>query len=293
MVMKQYIPETLIDYDPYGGGFNFVPSLPSYTPPPRDTIIYNGEEMPNITTTGQQPKTTLPLDILDFKTRDLDKPGGLIDPKNISIPQMGEFKPATTLNKNKNQQLAFMLYALGGALRGDKNFVENTMRLKDAQDSKKREKEMRDNWENALNKIKKQGNINPTLLSLAEILDPVQGANLVAAGIPEKEKEKEDKTAAMINLEAYNKIKETGKPEEIAIAERVLIGTRQNKPIDQMKKELIANLLKQKDSIGDPLSEDEINNRLGLFDTLIGTQAPANNNTGSFQVGGYTVQEVK
>ena len=61
-----------------------------------------------------------------------------------------------------------------------------------------------------------------------------------------------------------------------------------------MKKELIANLLKQTDSLGDPVyNKDEINNRLGLFDTLIGTQAPANNNTGSFEVGGYKVQEVK
>ena len=203
------------------------------------------------------------------------------EPQQPTTPE-----PMPTSNGN-NDKLALMLYALGGALKGDKNFVQNTMKLQQMQEGKKKEKEMEENWNKALGKI--EGSVNPILFEFAKILGPERGTSIIASGIEKKE----DKTAAMINLEAYNKIKETGKPEEIAIAERVLIGTRQNKPIDQMKKELIANLLKQTDSIGDPLSEDEINNRLGLFDTLIGTQAPANNNTGSFQVGGYKVQEVK
>jgi hypothetical protein len=231
-----------------------TPSFPErkeYNLIPEELVPYKGDMIENITTTGSA----------------------------VNASNAG--------NAGKNKQLALMLYALGGALKGDKNFVQNTMKLQQMQEGKKKEKEMEENWNKALGKI--EGSVNPILFEFAKILGPERGTSIIASGIGKKE----DKTAAMINLEAYNKIKETGKPEEIAIAERVLIGTRQNKPIDQMKKELIANLLKQTDSIGDPLSEDEINNRLGLFDTLIGTQAPANNNTGSFQVGGYKVQEVK
>ena len=84
---------------------------------------------------------------------------------------------------NKNQQLGLMLHALGGALRGDKNFVENTMQLRNIQDAKKREKEMKENWQKALGNIKEQGLVNPTLIELAEYLGPEQGAGLVVSGM--------------------------------------------------------------------------------------------------------------
>ena len=264
MAINNLTPSLFTNMDPYGGGFSVnqnarpygntslmtppVPERKQYNLIPEDLVPYKGSMIENITTTGNAGNAG---------------------------------------NAGKNKQLALMLYALGGALKGDKNFVQNTMKLQQMQEGKKKEKEMEENWNKALGKI--EGSVNPILFEFAKILGPERGTSIIASGIGKKE----DKTAAMINLEAYNKIKETGKPEEIAIAERVLIGTRQNKPIDQMKKELIANLLKQTNALGDPLSEDEINNRLGLFDTLVGTQAPANNNTGSFQVGGYKVQEVK
>ena len=41
----------------------------------------------------------------------------------------------------KNQKLAMMLYALGGALKGDKNFVQNTMALEQMQEGKKKKEE--------------------------------------------------------------------------------------------------------------------------------------------------------
>jgi len=40
----------------------------------------------------------------------------------------------------KNQKLAMMLYALGGALKGDKNFVQNTLALQEMQEGKAKEK---------------------------------------------------------------------------------------------------------------------------------------------------------
>lgn len=41
---------------------------------------------------------------------------------------------------DKNQKLGLMLYALGGALKGDQNFVENTIKIQQMQEGKKKEK---------------------------------------------------------------------------------------------------------------------------------------------------------
>jgi len=209
----------------------------------------------------------------------------------VSTMPQGQQTPSP-MNNGKNDKLALMLYALGGALRGDKNFMQNTLSLQKMQEGKKKEEKLEENWKKALEKIKKEKIINPTLISLAELLPPEEGASLVAGGIPEIGQDK--KTAAMINLEAFNKIKAEGTPDQIAIAERVLIGTRQNKSEEQMKKELIASLLRQTDPLGDPLSEEEINNRLQLFDTLVGktpTSIPNNDQLLNYQ--GYSVKRVE
>ena len=55
-----------------------------------------------------------------------------------SRPQMGPPKPTTTPTAKDKSGLAYMLIALGGALRGDKNFIQNTIAIKDAQTEKER-----------------------------------------------------------------------------------------------------------------------------------------------------------
>jgi hypothetical protein len=99
-------------------------------------------------------------------------------------PQMPQPQPTQTPNPmggGKNDKLALMLYALGGALKGDKNFVQNTMQLQNIQDAKKREKEMKENWQKVLGNL--EGDINPTLLELARVVGPEKGAGLVASGL--------------------------------------------------------------------------------------------------------------
>ena len=41
---------------------------------------------------------------------------------------------------DKNERLGLMLYALGGALKGDQNFVQNTIKIQEMQEGKKKEK---------------------------------------------------------------------------------------------------------------------------------------------------------
>ena len=123
---------------------------------------------------------------------DLKNPFGLVQsqpqlnlPSTITPITPSTQKP-TISNKNqpisnKNQQLGLMLYALGGALRGDKNFVENTMQLRNIQDAKKREKEMKENWQNALGNL--EGSVQPSLIELAKVVGPEKGAGLIASGL--------------------------------------------------------------------------------------------------------------
>ncbi|MGA0083214.1 MAG: hypothetical protein ACO3H5_06195 [Candidatus Nanopelagicales bacterium] len=47
------------------------------------------------------------------------------------------------IKSDKNQKLGMMLYALGGALRGDKDFVQNTLALQQMQEGKKKQEETR------------------------------------------------------------------------------------------------------------------------------------------------------
>lgn len=102
---------------------------------------------------------------------------GPITPQTPTTPQT-----PNPMGGGKNDKLSLMLFALGGALKGDKNFVQSTMQLQQMQEGKRRKKEMEENWNKALGNL--EGNINPTLLELARVVGPEKGAGLVASGLP-------------------------------------------------------------------------------------------------------------
>lgn len=54
---------------------------------------------------------------------------------------------------SKNQKLGLMLYALGGALKGDKNFVQNTMAIQQMQEGKKKEEERKKRYNEMIAKM--------------------------------------------------------------------------------------------------------------------------------------------
>jgi len=72
------------------------------------------------------------------------------EPQQITTP-----KPMPTSN-GKNDKLALMLYALGGALKGDKNFVQNTMQLQQMQEGKKKQEEKKKNFQEFMETIPKE-----------------------------------------------------------------------------------------------------------------------------------------
>lgn len=54
---------------------------------------------------------------------------------------------------SKSQGLALMLYALGGALKGDKDFVQNTLALQQMQEGKKKQEAQKKKYEEFLAKL--------------------------------------------------------------------------------------------------------------------------------------------
>lgn len=89
---------------------------------------------------------------------------------------------------DKNQKLGLMLYALGGALKGDENFVQNTIKLQEMQEGKKKEKEQKEAWEEVKQSALIQS--NPNLATLANALTPEQGISLAVEMETREPKEK-------------------------------------------------------------------------------------------------------
>lgn len=69
------------------------------------------------------------------------------------IPQPTTQPTVSADNKSKNEKLAYMLYALGGALRGDKNFVQNTLALQKMEEGKKKKEAQKKTYQEFLKKI--------------------------------------------------------------------------------------------------------------------------------------------
>ena len=83
---------------------------------------------------------------------------------------------AITQQKDKSG-LGTMLFALGGALRGDKDFVQKAIQLKEMKASKEKKNQQEKAW-----KTWKENNLDSipdSLQSLVDIMDANQGINLV------------------------------------------------------------------------------------------------------------------
>jgi len=106
---------------------------------------------------------------------------------------------------------------------------------------------------------------------------------------------KEDLTAAQQNLRAYQEIEKTGTPEEIAIAKAALIGIRQGKSREQLKNEVVANLVKQiNPNTFEPYSKEDIEQQIKILDSFYGKTEEIETEQDkplSFEIPGYTITE--
>ena len=106
---------------------------------------------------------------------------------------------------------------------------------------------------------------------------------------------KEDLTAAQKNLRAYQKIEKTGTPEEIQIARAALIGIRQGKSKEQLRNEVVANLIKQVNPLtGEPYSKEDIEQQIKILDSFYGKAEEiedVEDKPITFEIPGYTITE--
>ena len=163
--------------------------------------------------------------------------------------------PTTPGASEKNQKLALMLYALGGALKGDKNFVQNTLQLQQMQEGKKKQKKQEQLWEDWK---KNNPDVSASLKSFGDMLTFEQRANLIGRTLePAKEPTKAEIEAKILGKIARN--------EPLTEAEQRVLDTIQGRvgkepsPAEQIKQEEVNVLLKLKEYNGDisKLSEYE------------------------------------
>ena len=92
-----------------------------------------------------------------------------------------------TQQKDKSG-LATMLFALGGALRGDKDFVQKAIQLREMKESKEKKNQQEEAWktwkENNMNDFLSNTNIPESFKQLFDIMDAKQGLSLVTSFLP-------------------------------------------------------------------------------------------------------------
>ena len=108
---------------------------------------------------------------------------------------------------------------------------------------------------------------------------------------------KEDLTAAQQNLKAFQEISKTGTPEEIQIARAALIGIRQGKSKEQLRNEVVANLIKQVNPLtGEPYSKEDIEQQIKILDSFYGSSnnsETVSDSPLSFEIPGYSIEEIR
>ena len=94
---------------------------------------------------------------------------------------MSQGKPTTQTetkpNKMNKSNLNTLLFALGGALRGDKDFVAKAIQLKEMKESKEKQKELDKAWKGWQDT--NLDSIPESLQSLVKMMDAKDGINLV------------------------------------------------------------------------------------------------------------------
>jgi len=163
------------------------------------------------------------------------QPGGMQPLQSpIGMPPVGsEAKDA------KSQKLAMMLYALGGALKGDKNFVQNTLALQNMQEGKKKKEERDKRFKELLAKTP-EGSMRDLMVAVgSERIDTIAG-EIFKSQQPITERP----TAAAQNYASLQKIIETGSPEDVTLARTVFAGIKDGKTEQQTLRDTAASLAK-------------------------------------------------
>ena len=106
--------------------------------------------------------------------------------------------------EGKSQALGMMLYALGGALRGDKDFVLKTLKLQDLQEGKKKQEEKKKAYQDLLKSM--EGNYDQRMIDFAKVLGHEKGSELLMSTFTKEPKERK----MVQDAEGYYRYVDTG-----------------------------------------------------------------------------------
>ena len=141
--------------------------------------------------------------IFDFNT-----PFGMVN----SQPNIGPITPMTPQPAKDRTGLATMLFALGGALKGDKDFVQKAIQLKEMKESKEKKNQQEEAWktwkENNMDDFLSNTNIPESFKQLFDIMDAKQGLSLVTSFLP---KDKDISPSMQIKQEELNVLRKLEK----------------------------------------------------------------------------------
>ena len=105
-----------------------------------------------------------------------------------------------------------MLFALGGALRGDKDFVAKAIQLREMKESKEKKNQQEEAWktwkENNMDDFLSNTNIPESFKQLFDIMDAKQGLSLVTSFLP---KDKDISPSMQIKEEELNVLRKLKK----------------------------------------------------------------------------------
>lgn len=158
---------------------------------------------PSFTNLFMQPSTTQPSTNLVEQQTSVNLPP-YITPITPTPKGGSPFGDMSGKLDSKSQGLALMLYALGGALKGDKDFVQNTLALQQMQEGKKKQEAQKKKYEEFLAKLP-EGSFK----DLATTLGPSKLDDLLLERY--KAETKEPKERKMVqDAEGYYRYVDTG-----------------------------------------------------------------------------------
>lgn len=197
-------------------------------------------------------------------------PVGQSNPSMQTASTPSPFGDMSQKLESKNDKLKLMLYALGGALKGDKDFVQNTLALQQMQESKKKQKEQEELWEKW--KTKNLDLLPESLKDIADVMTPKQGIEFATKIFTQKGVEDTARQREYAQLQ--NILEDPNKsPEEKDLAKKFFAGITTGKSKEQVTRELITSLSKSTDpDTGMLFTPEKIEQRINqLLPLLSGT----------------------
>jgi len=90
---------------------------------------------------------------VDFNTFMQRQAFGGVQPMQTPTGQASPVAPNANAASDRNQRLGLMLFALGGALRGDEDFVQKTIQIQQMQEGKKKEQAEQEKYDDFVRKL--------------------------------------------------------------------------------------------------------------------------------------------